>query len=432
MEFTVSWGKMFVSFETWTGGRSISSIGTNAGAPGIPFQNWRRFKEAFPPEFVAHAISNSIRPVRRCLDPFGGSGTTALACQFLGVHPTTIEVNPFLADLIESKLTTYEATKVARSFAELVKLANGTRIDASALYTSGPATLIEPGVDGRWIFDKKVARRLAAYVSALPKIGDRKHRRLFRVILGGVIVDLSNIVVSGKGRRYRKNWGATRREGSDLDHAFCSAMESAINDIARFTPRLVDSFSVLRGSALKVIPTTGAADIAIFSPPYPNSFDYTDVYNVELWALRYLRSWGDNRRLRMATLESHVQIKRKYATAPTTSGSLNDILRRLKQSSDQLWDPNIPEMIGGYFANIDVVLKRIRTRLHHEGQIWMVVGDSRYAGITIPVAEIISELASAGKLLRVIKSERFRSMRAAVQQGRKPELGETLVVLQRI
>ena len=425
-------GTLFVSFDTWTGGRSISTIGSNAGAANIPFQNWRRFKEAFPPEFVAHAIRESKRPVRRCLDPFGGSGTTALACQFLGVHPTTIEVNPFLADLIEAKLATYVATDVARSFAELVRSANRQRINPRELYAFGPETLIEPGVDGRWIFDRKVAARLAAYVTALPMITNKIHRRLFRVILGGVIVDVSNVVVSGKGRRYRNHWHGTRRDGNALDDAFCAAMESAISDIVRFNPRQVDTFAILRGDALRLIPSTGPADISIFSPPYPNSFDYTDVYNVELWALRYLKSWQDNKRLRMSTLESHVQVKRKYASPPATSASLNQVLRHLTANSEQLWDKHIPAMIGGYFANIDVVLKRIRTRLHKNGQIWMVVGDSRYVGITIPVAQIISELAHAEKFLRVVKSERFRSMKAAVQQGRNEELGETLIVLQKL
>jgi len=423
---------LFVSFDAWTGGRSISSIGTNAGAPDIPFQNWRRFKEAFPPEVVAHAISQSARPVTHCLDPFGGSGTTALACQFLGVHPTTIEVNPFLADLIDAKLATYDATGVARSFAELVRIANRQRVNPSELYASGPETLVEPGVEGRWIFDRKLAARLAAYVSSLPKISNRKHRRLLRVILGGVIVDLSNVVVSGKGRRYRKNWSDTRRDGSALDNAFCVAMESAIHDIVRFAPRQVDSYSVLRGDALKLIPSAGPADISVFSPPYPNSFDYTDVYNVELWALRYLKNWNDNRRLRMSTLESHVQVKRKYAAAPQDSITLQHIIRQLNGNIDQLWDKHIPAMVGGYFANIDVVLRRIRTRLRLNGQIWMVVGDSRYAGITIPVAEIVSELVHAEKSFRVVKYERFRSMRAAIQQGRNEELGETLLVLQKL
>ncbi len=95
---------MYVTFEDWTQRRSVSSLGTNAGAAELPFQSWRHFKEAFAPELIARAVAHSQLPVKHCIDPFGGSGTTSLACQFLGIHPITMEVNPFLADLIEAKL----------------------------------------------------------------------------------------------------------------------------------------------------------------------------------------------------------------------------------------------------------------------------------------------------------------------------------------
>ncbi len=71
---------MVVTFEEWTKGRTVSSLGTNSGALELPFQSWKHFKEAFAPELVARAIAQNPIPVKRCLDPFGGSGTTALAC----------------------------------------------------------------------------------------------------------------------------------------------------------------------------------------------------------------------------------------------------------------------------------------------------------------------------------------------------------------
>jgi DNA modification methylase len=73
----------------------------NGYSATIAFQGWRNFKEAFAPELVERAI-NETGKVRHVIDPFGGSGTTALAAQFLGAKPTTIEVNPFLADLRDS------------------------------------------------------------------------------------------------------------------------------------------------------------------------------------------------------------------------------------------------------------------------------------------------------------------------------------------
>jgi hypothetical protein len=93
---------LHVSFESWTKKRKVPTLGSNAGAEELPFQTWHHFKEAFTPELVAKAVQGSKRDLLRCVDPFGGSGTTALACQFLGIEPVTIEVNPYLADLIET------------------------------------------------------------------------------------------------------------------------------------------------------------------------------------------------------------------------------------------------------------------------------------------------------------------------------------------
>ncbi|MEW3673849.1 hypothetical protein QOZ77_32065, partial [Pseudomonas aeruginosa] len=86
------------------------------------------------------------------------------------------------------------------------------------------------------------------------------------------------------------------------------------------------------------------ADLAVFSPPYPNSFDYTDVYNVELWVLGYLNDSADNRSLRQSTLASHVQIQRNYAPRPLGSATLDDVSKKLHASRELLWSRWIPNM----------------------------------------------------------------------------------------
>jgi hypothetical protein len=419
-----------VSFDEWIGGRTLESIGTNAGADALPFQGWRHFKEAFAPELIRRAILESPIPVRHCLDPFGGSGTTALACQFLGVRPTAIEVNPFLADLIEAKLTQYDVRGLARDLGALVKGANKRRLNALKFYASAPITFVEPGLDGRWIFNSAVAARIGAYVATLPSIENLENRRLFRVLLGGVLIDLSNVIISGKGRRYRRRWRERLVTAADVDEALCRSVEAAVGDILRHAQRSEFSYSVLRGDARRLARRVRSVDIAIFSPPYPNSFDYTDVYNVELWALKYLTKADDNRSLRMSTLSSHVQIKRPFAAAPKSSPLLNQALRALKSNRDALWNPGIPDMVGAYFADMAATIQSIVEKLPNQGQIWMVVGDSRYAGISIPVADILSQL-SKSMGCRLTTKEPFRSMRTSAQQGGSFSLNETLLVLSR-
>jgi len=419
---------VMASFDNWIGGRNVQSLSTNAGTNAIPFQSWRHFKEAFAPELVRRAIAESPIPITTCLDPFGGSGTTALSCQFLGVRPIIIEVNPFLADLIEAKLAHYDPESIARDFGRLVRKANALDLDPIDFYSTAPLSFVEPGLKNRWIFDVPVAARLAAYVAALTLIENETNRRLFRILLGGTLIELSNVIISGKGRRYRGAWQKRQRSAEDVDDLFCRAVEIAIIDIMRYADRAYRGYCILRGDARRLASKTESPDISIFSPPYPNSFDYTDVYNVELWALRYFKGPLDNTNLRLNTISSHVQIQRDFPHRPAGSPQLEETLSHLTDKRHLLWDRRIPEMVAGYFADIKEVIVKIIGRLAPGGQIWAVVGDSGYAGVRIPVADIITQLCpSMG--CSVVTYEPFRSMRTSVQQGRNENLNETLLVL---
>lgn len=420
---------MYVKFDEWTQGRAIVSLGTNAGAEELPFQSWRHFKEAYAPELVERAVLESRIPVHRALDPFGGSGTTALACQFLGVSPTTVEVNPFLADLIEAKLCQYDADALARDLGLIASRAGMNEAAALLRLVGLPPTFVEPGVNNRWIFDRAIALRVAALLDAAESLDDAKHRRLFKVLLGGILIDVSNVVVSGKGRRYRRGWEGRIRSASNVDEAFFSSARAAIGDIHRYANRREIGYTLLRGDSRTAL-KKGSWDLALFSPPYPNSFDYTDVYNVELWALGYLKTFDGNRRLREATLSSHVQVSRSFARPPSGSPLLDEAMIGLIEARKELWDARIPDMVGAYFADMMSIIGSIGGKLSPEGSLWLVVGDSRYAGIQISTAEIIGQLA-AQRNWRLRGYEPFRSMRLSAQQGGRPELAETLIMLER-
>jgi hypothetical protein len=405
-------------------------LGTNAGSQPIPFQRWRAFKEAFAPELVERAVAEMDRPVRHIVDPFGGSGTTGLAAQFLGVHPTLIEVNPYLADLIEAKLARYDIDEVRDSYVRLIDLVYRTRSVDPPYFSGAPKTFVEPGIDGRYLFTKENARSIAIYMRAIRKLPNPNIRRLFRAILGSCVVAVSNVVVSGKGRRYRRGWESRQSDPSRLDHLFREAAGAAIYDLHRYAARRCRDYSILRGDARSLLPSIGNIDLAVFSPPYPNSFDYTDVYNVELWTLGYLRSSQENLDLRNATLRSHVQIARDISATEYPSKRLKHTIAKLQKVRDNLWNRRIPEMVSAYISDMGGVMASLRKNLSKRGRVYMVVGDSRYAGIQIPVASILAEIAPhVGLSARSI--EPFRSMRASPQQGGQYELAESLVILER-
>ncbi|MGY3388724.1 hypothetical protein ACVWW6_001315 [Bradyrhizobium sp. USDA 3311] len=419
-------------FESWLGNRSIASIGTNAGAPEIPFQGWRHFKEAFPPELIARAVRESDIRVATCLDPFGGSGTSALACQFLGIRPTTIEVNPYLSDLIEAKLSTYHLPALRGAFNRLIARVDDMEVsaDLNAFKRNAPATFVEPGVDSKFIYKRAILKRLLQFRSAIDLVRDERLRRLFKVLLGSVAIPVSNVTVSGKGRRYRGGWRDRLTKTQDVDRLFSELVQGAEADLKLFGSRPVRDYSLLRGDARLLTAKSEPIDLVVFSPPYPNSADYTDVYNVELWTLGYLNSRASNAELRARTLSSHVQLQRVYAAPPNGSKLLTAVLAKLQEQRNELWHRDIPAMIGAYFADMRTILHSIYGRLSARGKVFMVVGESRYADVKIPTAPILSAL-SADLGFQVLSQEPFRSMRVAPQQGGRPGLAETLIVLRK-
>lgn len=423
----------FTTFQSWTNGRLVKAIGTNHGSPDLPFQGWRTFKEAFAPELIEMAVSETSvargKPVRHLIDPFGGSGTSALAAQFLGVVPTTIEVNPYLADLIEAKIARYDLDAVTRAFGQICSSVAEAE-PAKTPLPGMPDTFVEPGRAGRYLFSREVAQRLHGYVSAIEHVDDPVSQRLFRVLLAGILLQVSNVVVSGKGRRYRRGGLNKNASANVVDSLFSEKVVSALFDLKRFESRMERDYRVLRGDARVRLSECAEGEIAVFSPPYPNSFDYTDVYNVELWVLGYLTTSQANRALREATLRSHVQIKRDMSSSVSNT-TLANVVGRLATSRTELWNRDIPDMVSAYFDDMSGVMNALHARLAPSGRIYMVVGDSRYAGIDIPVAQILCELAPVIGL-DVLYSNPFRSMRASPQQGGRPELPETLIALKKV
>ena len=418
------------SLSSWLG--NLNSLGppsSNMSASELPFQRWFKFKEAFSPSLIVECLKHLDYRVNTCLDPFGGCGTTGVTCQFLGIAPTLIEVNPFIADLAESKLAVYDRHSLLDDFQAVVRKAKKMSIaDNSVLWKYLPLTFVEPGVQGRYLYMRSTMRRILAYREAIEALQNSTNLRLLKVLLGSILVTASNAVVNGKGRKYRGGWLLKQKRPEDIDQLFSQSFSQAVEDVERYTHRAQHRYKVLRGSCLGKAMSVSSADVAIFSPPYPNSFDYTDIYNIELWVLGYLRSPKDNQLLRTSTLRSHVQCSFTDDETLCESKLLLRTFKKLQKVRSDLWDPRIPEMILGYFSDLTKLLRQLRSSVRGGGSVFVVVGDSRYKDVSVRVSDILVELSQLMGF-RIQSAKVIREMRTSAQQGGLPLLRETVLHL---
>src|SRR4051794_10392886 len=68
-----------------------------------PIHRWYPFVEGYSADLVGLALGD-LPPSGVLLDPFGGSGTTALAASLAGYDCLFCEINPYLAWVAEMKV----------------------------------------------------------------------------------------------------------------------------------------------------------------------------------------------------------------------------------------------------------------------------------------------------------------------------------------
>ena len=67
-----------------------------------------------PIKLMARAIQNSSKPGWKVLDPFGGSGSTLIACEQLGRRCYMAELDPAYCDVIVDRWETFTGGKAKR------------------------------------------------------------------------------------------------------------------------------------------------------------------------------------------------------------------------------------------------------------------------------------------------------------------------------
>jgi hypothetical protein len=419
------------TFDSWVHDWSTPAPTTYQGSEELAFQRWFKFKEAFSPALVKQVIESMPERPRRVMDCFGGSGTTGVVARLLGIDATLIEVNPFLADLIEAKLSDYRSFDLPLEASRLLVSIDRQEAPLKELRERLPPTFIEPGVNERWLYWKGAAKEIERIRCAVEQVKSQTLRRLFRIALASCLVEASNVRIDGKARRYRGNWQNRYVTARDVRGLFSVALQKIIEDVSRFPDEGKHQQVVMRGDARRLTAELKREyDLAMFSPPYPNSFDYTDIYNIELWVLGYLGSTGDNLKLRHETLRSHVQVKWTAPSFELKSATLEKTYKALEAKRERLWDPRLPEMVVAYFEDMNTILANSRKCLRADGHVAIVVGNSSYADVTIDSSMILNELGKASGL-KLKSSESVRVMRSSMQQTRGDKvLDEWLMIFE--
>ena len=394
---------------------------------------WYFFKEAFSPYIVEKAIEElEGKKGQLIIDPFCGSGTVPLTASLKGHKAIGFEVNPFMSFMAQTKTIHIDPQIIKEKTQDI--LTNALECNSSPLEKF--STFSEAGGANKWLFNEGVIRAFHGGWNATSRLkGEVKN--LFELALIGAAMDTCNAVKDGKCLRYRKDWQNLNYSRQNFVKAFTTRLETMQTDLKE-VPHENNNTTIITGDARQTLGQVldDKFNLCLTSPPYLNSFDYTDVYRPELFLGGFVKSQKELMDLRLKTIRSHVQARWEIPTTDDFGPLYQDSIKNIKANTDTLWHRRIPAMVQAYFEDMSLILENLKRFAKPDASIWLVVSTSAYVGVEIPVDLIIADIGTKkGWFLREVGVLRYlRTAAQHVNKGSKtsdttaPRLRESVII----
>ena len=353
-----------------------------------PVQRWFHLKEAFSIDLLENLMADwHIRPesLRRVLDPFCGIGTTLLACERLArrnnlskLDVVGIERNPFLHFAAQTKLSwhTYDEMRFRSLAEELLK----SEDNAGAVGVPPLSTLWR-----RDVYDRRVLKRLVRLRERITSLNHGWPEKA-PLLLGFASILESVSGVRKDGRALRIVPGKKRARMSMAIRGAWAAVGSDLGEAAEIFKRVRVRVSLGDGRTLitagRRISSRGQFDLIVYSPPYLNNIDYSEVYKIELWLCEFVQTSEEFRTLRHSTFRSHPSVRfrspitfLKDARMSSIGVMLGTLIEALPNDHNRAWRA---DLFSSYFDDMYVSLVNQYEVLRPGGWVFCVVGNSMH------------------------------------------------------
>jgi DNA modification methylase len=358
---------------------------------GASVHRWYPYIEGFSADYAQHLIDEFAHPGCRVYDPFAGTGTTVTVAAANRLLPFYSEINPFLRLVVEAK--TNVLRDVARRTGDLGAYFDGVEKSAAAALPAEDGALDElraafsdrPYFRGRRLVEIVALKRAFARCPA-PALA---FAELAKLALAAIAVSCSEMKRAAD-LRYR-----TDRERLADGLSPLSEYHKKVRQIrCDIDPRMAElpSVTCLSESALTEPASRDYLDLVITSPPYLNGTNYFRNTKLELWLTGLLRNESELAGFYDAALAAGINSISRRGRPPARIAAVETVATRLDEIA---YDRRIPELVRRYFSDTRLWVENVHTLLRPGGVLVVDIGDSRFAGVHVPVDELLAGIAQA-------------------------------------
>ena len=340
-----------------------------------PKHNWFDYKHGYSEDLVKAIVESSgISDNDMILDPFCGVGTTNVVAQSLGIKNVGYDISPIA--LLAARVKTRHYTDADKS--SLLKVANSPI--AKTKSKSPESELIESA------YHPEVLDKLNDIYVMIEDVSNPAHQDFLKLAFLSLIEKASNRRKDGNGLKI----AFRPPKIIDVQTQFYERIKQMISDLD--VSNFNSNTNIFEGSFNKadVSQLKGKIGLTVFSPPYANCFDYFEVYKLEMWMGRFVKSYADFEPYRSQALRSHVNSSFDHSIS-----NFNEDVDQIAEllTTYNLWNKNIPDMIRGYFDDMTGILQNIYEVSKVGAEVHIIVANSGYKGILVPTDLLLAEIA---------------------------------------
>lgn len=421
---------------------------------------WLKYREGFSSQLVKMLLDEfNIKKGDTVMDPFMGSGTTALVCCLNGINSIGYDILPMSQLSISAKTSIYdyniaELQNILEEIRNLTIPANYHNHTNYVTITKGAYPEAEDKAIAYFTeyFDNSTHSDIAKNLVKLCILNSLE--RISYTIKSGQylswdhrcpkIIEINRLrLEAGKRPFVNKN---DKGELPTLRDTLLLEFSQMLEDIVDLQTK-DNGFSAkcnfIEGSVLFEISKVqdSSIDGVITSPPYCNRYDYTRTYGLEL---AYLGKNDDEiKRLRQSLLSCTVESKpkiellkdhyqeigrldyfEKIMSIVNNSPVLNEVNNALqkRKANGEINNKGILKMVEGYFTELTFLFAELYRVCNPGAHIAFVNDNVRYAGEVIPVDFLSTNLAEQvgfkAEKVYTLKQQKGNSSQQMAKYGR--------------
>ena len=350
-----------------------------------PIHRWYPFVEGYSDELVAECLDEAGSGDLAVLDPFGGSGTTALAASLRGHDSMFCEVNPYLAWVADVKVNvTREAAQ--QSVDSVLRLAESLERDGVAPGSSKHALVHAD--QRRGFFPHGVVRQVVGLLELIDTELDGAERELARLGVATSLIPTSNMI--------RRTDLRKRKAGDPQPLPFVATVARQLRmiheDVLRAGPALAGRATRVAADARALTSTPTPVTLVVTSPPYLNGTNYCRNTKLELLALNLIEEEQDLASLRTDSITAGINNVSRRRSDPEVIDAVEETATKLDEVA---YDQRIPRLVRLYFADMRLVFRSVRAQVVTGTRFALDIGDSRFAGVHVPTPALLAEVAAS-------------------------------------